>query len=257
MPSPRAMTAAWLERPPRIVKIPAEWIIARTSSGAVSRRTRMTASPRLLRSSASSRLKTSEPDAAPGLAGSPWPSWASALSSAALRRGCSRLSTSSIGRLNRASFSLFTPQDTRSAASATTAEALRGAGSILSSAQRLGPTATSKARTSPKACSRRSAASASWVSISSCSALSWGRIASRFADSPLTCGLLERKRRPMRPAAPLSGSREVRRARRLLSGASRGIIAVSSSPASGAWARKTCAASQTWSRGAEGARRPA
>ena len=68
---PRATTAAWLVMPPRLVTIPRAACMPWMSSGLVSVRSRITASPRLARSSASSASKTTLPQAAPGDAGRP------------------------------------------------------------------------------------------------------------------------------------------------------------------------------------------
>mmetsp|Transcript_45450 Transcript_45450/g.73758 ORF Transcript_45450/g.73758 Transcript_45450/m.73758 type:complete len:205 (+) Transcript_45450:2056-2670(+) len=69
---PRATTAAWLVMPPRVVSTPwAEWM-PWISSGLVSIRTRITFSPFLALSSASSAVKTTVPLAAPGEAGRPF-----------------------------------------------------------------------------------------------------------------------------------------------------------------------------------------
>ena len=68
---PRATTAAWLVMPPRVVRIPLAAFMPWMSSGLVSIRTRITASPLAARLSASSALNTIAPLAAPGLAGRP------------------------------------------------------------------------------------------------------------------------------------------------------------------------------------------
>jgi hypothetical protein len=68
---PRATTAAWLVMPPRVVRMPFAACMPWMSSGLVSMRTRMTASPFCARASASSALNTTMPEAAPGEAGSP------------------------------------------------------------------------------------------------------------------------------------------------------------------------------------------
>ena len=68
---PRATTAAWLVMPPRVVRMPCAACMPWMSSGLVSMRTRMTASPLPARLSASSALNTTAPEAAPGLAGRP------------------------------------------------------------------------------------------------------------------------------------------------------------------------------------------
>ena len=57
VPQPRATTAAWLTRPPRAVRMPCDTIMPCTSSGLVSLRTKMTASPRSAASAASSAVK--------------------------------------------------------------------------------------------------------------------------------------------------------------------------------------------------------
>ena len=68
---PRATTAAWLVMPPRVVRMPRAACMPWMSSGLVSMRTRMIASPFCARLSASSAVNTTAPEAAPGLAGSP------------------------------------------------------------------------------------------------------------------------------------------------------------------------------------------
>ena len=72
LPMPRATTAAWDVIPPWAVRIPCAAIIPWMSSGVVSQRTRMTASPSLPRSSAVSESKTTAPEAAPGEAFRPF-----------------------------------------------------------------------------------------------------------------------------------------------------------------------------------------
>ena len=67
-PMPRAITAAWLVVPPRSVRTPTDACIPRTSSGTVSRRTRMQASSRAAKAWAAAAVKTIRPVAAPGLA---------------------------------------------------------------------------------------------------------------------------------------------------------------------------------------------
>lgn len=82
LPIPRATTAAWLVLPPREVRMPREAIMPFRSSGLVSRRTRITASPAPAHSTARAEVKTTLPDAAPGDAPMPlatgsnsWSSW--------------------------------------------------------------------------------------------------------------------------------------------------------------------------------------
>ena len=72
LPIPRATTAAWDVMPPWAVRIPCAAIIPWMSSGVVSHRTRMTASPSFPRISAVSASKTTAPEAAPGEAFSPF-----------------------------------------------------------------------------------------------------------------------------------------------------------------------------------------
>ncbi len=71
MPHPRATTAACETRPPREVSKPAETCMPSTSSGVVSRRMRMTASPCSAAASAAAADSTMRPLAAPGDAGRP------------------------------------------------------------------------------------------------------------------------------------------------------------------------------------------
>ncbi len=68
---PRATTAAWLVIPPRVVSTPLAACMPWMSSGLVSMRTRITASPRAANDSASSAENTILPEAAPGDAGNP------------------------------------------------------------------------------------------------------------------------------------------------------------------------------------------
>ena len=70
---PRATTAAWEVMPPRTVRMPWEAAMPSMSSGEVSRRTRTTFSPRSAHSLASSAVKTTWPQAAPGEAARPVP----------------------------------------------------------------------------------------------------------------------------------------------------------------------------------------
>ena len=64
---PRATTAAWLVLPPRAVSTPSAAIMPCRSSGLVSRRTRMTFSPRpSAQATAVAESKTAWPTAAPG-----------------------------------------------------------------------------------------------------------------------------------------------------------------------------------------------
>ena len=71
-PSPRPITAAWLVIPPLSVKTPAAACIPRISSGLVSRRTKIQASPRAAHDCAAEAEKTTIPVAAPGLAATPF-----------------------------------------------------------------------------------------------------------------------------------------------------------------------------------------
>ena len=66
LPMPRATTAAWLVLPPRLVRMPWAAIMPCRSSGLVSRRTRITSSPRSAHSTAVAESKTALPTAAPG-----------------------------------------------------------------------------------------------------------------------------------------------------------------------------------------------
>ncbi len=90
---PRATTAAWLVMPPRVVRMPRAACMPWMSSGLVSMRTRMTASPLAARISASSALNTTTPQAAPGLAGRPWPN--------SVRGASGRASGAAAGRARR------------------------------------------------------------------------------------------------------------------------------------------------------------
>ena len=68
LPHPRATTAAWLVLPPVAVRMPCATAIPPTSSGLVSRRTRITLSPFAAQSSALCAEKTTLPTAEPGTA---------------------------------------------------------------------------------------------------------------------------------------------------------------------------------------------
>ena len=70
-PMPRAITAAWLVMPPRMVRTPRAACMPRMSSGLVSSRTRIVASSLAAAAWASSAVKTIRPVAAPGLAARP------------------------------------------------------------------------------------------------------------------------------------------------------------------------------------------
>ena len=71
LPMPRATTAAWLVMPPREVRMPLAASMPWMSSGEVSIRTRITASPAAASFSAWSAVNTTLPDTAPGEAGRP------------------------------------------------------------------------------------------------------------------------------------------------------------------------------------------
>ena len=70
-PKPRAITAAWLVMPPRSVSTPAAEFMPRISSGSVSRRHRIHASPRAAWACAAAEENTIRPVAAPGEAAIP------------------------------------------------------------------------------------------------------------------------------------------------------------------------------------------
>ena len=87
-PQPRATTAAWLARPPRLVRIPAARAMPWTSSGEVSPRTRIGVRPSSAARWAASGLVTISPVATPGDAASPVASgWASRCRPVATRGG--------------------------------------------------------------------------------------------------------------------------------------------------------------------------
>ena len=73
MPHPLATTAAWLTRPPCVVRIPFDTCMPSTSSGDVSVRTRITASSDSAARIAASAVSMMRPVAAPGDAGNPSP----------------------------------------------------------------------------------------------------------------------------------------------------------------------------------------
>ena len=70
-PKPRAITAAWLVMPPRMVRTATAAFMPRTSSGVVSPRTKTHGSPRAALACASFEPNTIRPLAAPGLAAIP------------------------------------------------------------------------------------------------------------------------------------------------------------------------------------------
>lgn len=92
LPQPRATTAAWLVMPPRAVRMPSAACMPPTSSGDVSRRTRMTFSPCSCHCSASSAVKTTRPTAAPGEAGRPDATTDLAMAAGFSNSGCSSCS---------------------------------------------------------------------------------------------------------------------------------------------------------------------
>jgi hypothetical protein len=96
-PMPRATTAACDVLPPRLVSTPAAAIIPPRSSGLVSRRTRITASPAAARSTAVAESNTAAPTAAPGDAARPL---ASSVRSAA-RSNCGNISRASCSPVTR------------------------------------------------------------------------------------------------------------------------------------------------------------
>ena len=71
IPQPRATTAAWLTKPPVLVRIPTARLMPWTSSGEVSERTRMTRRPASAAMTAASGVSTISPQATPGDAPSP------------------------------------------------------------------------------------------------------------------------------------------------------------------------------------------
>ena len=93
LPQPRATRAAWLVMPPRAVRMPSAARMPSTSSGLVSSRTRITFSPFLAASTASTEVKTILPQAAPGPAGSPERNASAPFSAAGLMIGCSSSSS--------------------------------------------------------------------------------------------------------------------------------------------------------------------
>ena len=116
VPIPLATTAAWDVIPPRTVRIPWAAFIPVISSGDVSRRTSTTFSPLAAHSTASSALKTTLPQAAPGDAPRPFPIGAAALSDFASNCGCRRVSRLRGSIMATASSSVLIPSSTRSQA---------------------------------------------------------------------------------------------------------------------------------------------
>ena len=122
-PIPRATTAACEVAPPREVSTPRAAIIPWTSSGAVSTRTKITASPARPRSAATSASKTIWPVAAPGEALSPVPAiayfWAGSM------RAWNSWSSEPASTRRSASSLVSRPSLTKSSAILTAASALR------------------------------------------------------------------------------------------------------------------------------------
>jgi hypothetical protein len=122
-PMPRATTAAWLVMPPRAVRMPRAACMPWMSSGLVSMRARMTASPFAARLSASSALNTMVPDAAPGLAGKPFDSTVRAAFGSSV--GCSNWSSDAGLTRSTASLRVISPSCAISTAMRRLAAAVR------------------------------------------------------------------------------------------------------------------------------------
>ncbi len=120
---PRATTAAWLVMPPRVVRMPRAACMPWMSSGLVSTRTRIIASPLAARLSASSALNTTAPQAAPGLAGSPLASLVRGASGSSV--GCSNWSSAAGLTRRTASFWSISPSCAISTAMRRLAAAVR------------------------------------------------------------------------------------------------------------------------------------
>ena len=127
-PMPTATTAAWLVLPPRAVMMPLAAIMPCRSSGVVSSRTRMTASPASPRRSASSAVSTMAPVAAPGDALTPVASGSRPAIFAPTRSSCGNSNCGTDPgsmRSRSASCSVTSPSSTMSAAMRTRASAPR------------------------------------------------------------------------------------------------------------------------------------
>ena len=120
---PRATTAAWLVLPPRLVKMPWAAIMPCRSSGLVSRRTRITFSPRAASSTARSESNTTLPTAAPGDALTPVVSFVTLVLSS--NRGNMRRASSSPETRASASFMSMRPSSTNCRAMRKAAAAVR------------------------------------------------------------------------------------------------------------------------------------
>ena len=117
-PMPRATTAACEVFPPRLVRMPWAATMPFRSSGLVSRRTRMTASPRSAQSAAVWESKTTLPTAAPGEAFMPTPRrW----------RSCSLLNCGNISVANWAPFTRCSASSMSIRPSSTSSTAIRNA----------------------------------------------------------------------------------------------------------------------------------
>src|SRR5437016_6410169 len=111
LPICRATSAACDETPPREVRIQSPAIMPRKSSGEVSTRASTTFSPFFERATASSALKTTWPDAAPGPAAKPLPIFFPSLADCRSKMGASRCASESAGtRLTASSLEIsFSP----------------------------------------------------------------------------------------------------------------------------------------------------
>ena len=125
VPMPRATTAAWEVMPPRAVRMPCACAMPSISSGEVSRRTRTTFLPVLAAAVASSAVKYTMPQAAPGEAARPMAISFAFFSATASNCGCSRESSCFGSTLRMASSVVIMPSLTRSTAIFSAAAAVR------------------------------------------------------------------------------------------------------------------------------------
>ena len=198
-PRPRAITAAWLDMPPRTVSTPRAACMPRMSSGLVSRRTRIVASSWAAAAWAASAVKTTWPVAAPGLAARPLAKTSRGAAGSICGWRCSIRLRGSMR--SRASLRVMAPAWTRSTAMRTAARPVRRTGT----ASRIDDLAVfhrefkliarRRARGRAASAAASSAASAARPSSSS-GRTSW---APRRAPLPWACG----RKSPARPGAPV------------------------------------------------------
>ena len=209
IPHDRATTAAWLTIPPKVVTNPVASAIPATSAGEVSRRIRMTGSPRPARASVSSMSVQTTPTARPGDAAKP-----SARTSAALGAGGSgagavggSASTSATRASAPARSRGKSGSSAMSMAARRAARGLRLPGRTCSSHNTPSSTVNSMSAMSPRSRSSRvaAAASSSAVSGQTLPISDSHRVACVPATTSSPCA--RGRNSPTRPGAPVLGSR--------------------------------------------------